>query len=315
MKKGYLLFLAGVLFWAGLIQPAYAEEAMPVDTSQQPAVTETTEQTTEALETSKQTAPYHMYYVSSKEAKAIDGYYFKCVGQNVYISNNANGPFTRTPLPWKFLSNGAYAIYLDNKSQTLYQYEYETNVSTSLKKLSVKGQKYNYFELSAYYDGNVYLSYGGEDDWRYTTYVYQMSTKQFKQCRKDCDIWVFQGKYAIAHSDYRTDVSPGKVTLYQFTKNGLKKIKVLTKYGYSCAIIKNKVYYSSYPKGHMGKLVLYRCNMKGEGKKKLATVSSKEGEVIIQKITPTYCIYFTQEGTYKYTYKTKKKKKYNFNEN
>ena len=61
----------------------------------------------------------------------------------------------------------------------------------------------------------------------------------------------------------------------------------------------------------MEKVILYRCNPDGSGRKKLGTFtrSGQSGEVMVSKITSKYCYVYKDQRAYKYTYKTKKLKK------
>lgn len=169
----------------------------------------------------------------------------------------------------------------------------------------------SFYDLNYMYGNNLYITRGSEEKWTYWTYIYNVVTKKYKLVASNCALSFSNGSYVVAGNEYRTDVSAFKTSLYKFTSTGLKKIKVLSKHGFSGAFIKGKLYYTSSPSNAMRKVTLYRCNPNGSGKKALGTFANKKkyGQVIMSKITSKYCIYTDYNGWYKYTYKTKKTKK------
>lgn len=244
-------------------------------------------------------------------------YYFKLVSGTVYMSQSKYGAYAKTPLDYNAYSNGSHSYYINASGKTLYQYTFKTKKSKKIKKI-LSNSKALFARVSAIYGKNIYLSCGGEEYWRYDTYVYNITKKKVTKKIKDCNIVITKGKYAVSEPAYRTDVSGSPIFLYQFTSSGLKKIKKLSNYGWANGFVGNKFYYTDYSVKSeyddfylMTKAELYRCNLNGTGKKKMATIQSKNSydQVIVQKVTSKYCVYWCNSGTYKYTYKTKKSKK------
>lgn len=241
-------------------------------------------------------------------------YYFYCSSANykVYMSTKRNSGYKLTKMPYNTFSNGKQAYYI--RDNALYKFTFSSKKETRIKKLTTKD--YPSWDIGTIYGGKIYITRGSFDEWNYSTYAYNISKKTFKKIKKDCKIICRSGKYVIAQNEYRSDVSPYKTTLYKITADGLKKIKVLTKSGFGANLIGKKWYYVSYPDMNeygysMKRAVLYKCNVDGTGKKKVAelTTDSEYDQIIIQEVTSEYCTYYSNDGIYKYTYATKKKEK------
>lgn len=254
---------------------------------------------------------------SSGEIVKHGKYYFKLVSGNVYMSQSKNGAYVKTPLDYNAYGNKSQSYYLNASGKILYQYNFQTRKSKKIKRI-LSNKKDLYAQIRAIHGKNIYISCGGEEYWRYDTYVYNISKKKVTKKIKDCNIVMVKGKYAISEPAYRTDVSGSPIFLYKFTSSGLKKIKKLSDYGWANGFVGNKFYYTNYPiKSEdydyylMTTAELYRCNLNGTGKKKIATLKTKNeyDQLIVQKVTSKYCVYWCSSGTYKYTYKTKKTKK------
>ncbi len=239
-------------------------------------------------------------------------YYFYCSSSDykVYMSNKRNSGYKVTKMPYQTFSNGKQAYYI--RDNALYRFIFSSKKETRLKKLSAKGSPSWY--ISLIYSGKIYITRGCFDEWSYSTYLYNISKKTFKKIKKDCSIICRSGKYVIAQNEYCSDVSPYKMTLYKLTANGMKKLKVLTKAGFGSKAIGKKWYYVSYPdidgqNYSMNRAVLYKCNLDGKKNVKVAelTADVEYDMVLVQEITSEYCIYYTNEGRYKYTYATGEK--------
>lgn len=243
-------------------------------------------------------------------------YYFYCDSENyqVYMSTKKNTGFKVTNMPYNTFSNGKQAYYIDIGDNALYQFTFSSKKEKRLKKLSSKG--YPAWDISTIYGGKIYITKGSFDEWSYHTYAYKISSGSFKRIKKNCCIINRSGKYVIAEKEYRSDVSPYTVTLYKITNDGLKKIKTLTKSGFGARKVGKKWYYVSYPDVtemgvSMNRAVIYKCNLDGTGKAKVAELTSevKYDQIIVQEITSKYCIYWSDSKIYKYTYDTQKRER------
>ncbi len=168
-----------------------------------------------------------------------------------------------------------------------------------------------YAHISAVHGKNIYLTCEFEEAFPYGTYVYNISKKKVIKKIKDCKITDIGGDYLVSS----TNAFGSELILYRFTPEGLEKVKKLCNFGISRGFSKNKLYYVNYPvKSQYGdfyedkRAEIYCCNKDGTGEKKLAVLENAEGKMV-QKITSSYCTYWDNRVTYKYTYKTKKIKK------
>lgn len=249
-------------------------------------------------------------YSDYKEPVKCGKYYFKS-GSNgiIMISDQKDGVYAETPLTYFSYTNGSYAYYV--RENALYRYRYADKKETWLKRLKTSDD--STFYVSSVYGGKVFITRGSFDKWKHWTYQYNTKTKKLKLAKSNCAILSRYGKYVVSQDEYRTDVSPFPATLYKITANGLSKIKTLTSYAHNGVFVKGKLYYTVYGKNKIHKATLYRCNPNGSGKKKIAVFTSKnkDNEVLISKITSTYCEVYKDSETYRYTYKNKKYKKIN----
>lgn len=231
--------------------------------------------------------------------------------KNVYAASDYKAESYNT------YSNGKYKVYIQDEK--LYQKTISTGkvkVLTKLGKLYDKNDDVS-VSISAYYGGNFYIYRGSFNNWNHKTYYYNLKSGKLKLASDKCSIEVAQGKYAIVTPDFRTDVSPASLYLYKLTKSGMKKVKLLTKHGFSSTIIGSKVYYVDNPNKvvsdwgtyyDMKKAVLYRTNFTGKAKTKIATFNTEGeyGEVIVSNITKNTCDVSMNSNNYTYIYKTKK---------
>lgn len=248
-------------------------------------------------------------------------YYLKYISGHIYVSQSKYGNYVKTPLQNGCHCNGKQAYYINRAGKVLYQYNLETKKSKRIKRI-ISAKKNYYASIGAVYDGKIYLTCDREDAHRYDTYIYSISKKKVIKKIKDCNITASKGKYAVSepYYDYYDEEESGMpIILYRFTSSGLKKVKQLSDYGEVYGFVKGKLYYTKEQKldwtcYHAYQVELYRCSANGNGKKKIATFTSKAGRICILEVTSTYCKYWEyfgsyNSGLYKYTYKTKKTKK------
>ena len=234
--------------------------------------------------------------------------------QKTLIAAKKAGPYKETPIDfYGAFANGKQAYYV--RENVLYRYTFSSGKEKKVKKLSASGdQKYH---VSAVYGSQVFLTKTSFDQWKYWTYSYNTKSGKLKMAVRNCAISSQNGKYVVAQNEYRSDVSPYRVTVYKITSSGLKKVKKLGENCHAEIYVKGKLYYAEYPDkyvrpdAYMEKVILYRCNPDGSGRKKLGTFtrSGQSGEVMVSKITSKYCYVYKDQRAYKYTYKTKKLKK------
>lgn len=241
-------------------------------------------------------------------------YYLKWSNSNVYISDQKDGVYELTPITYGACANANKAYYIDHTGKTLCEYSFAKRESKTLKTLCQASQDL-YLSVSGVCGNNVFVTCGGEETWRYDTYVYNTKKNKVIQTIEDCCIGCFNGNYAISSPAYHTDVSGSRLDLYKISNGGLKKVKKLCNYGFSYAKVGKKFYYTDYPDKYsnidgykMDRVVIYKCNANGSGRKRVATITGKGeyAQVIVQKFTNKYLEYWDGSGTYRYVYKTKK---------
>lgn len=252
------------------------------------------------------------------DTKAVkNGKYFIKIDESsrkTLIATRKSGPYKETPMNfYGAFANGKQAYYV--RENVLYKYVFSGGKESKVKKLPVSGDQG--YHISAVYGSQIFLTKSSFDQWKYWTYSYNTKSKKLKKAASDCAISSQNGKYVVAQNEYRSDVSPYRVTVYKITSSGLKKVKKLGENCHAEIYVNGKLYYTEYPDkyiqsgNYMKKVILYRCNPDGSGRKKLGTftTSSQYGEVMVTKVTAKYCHVYKGGQTYKYTYKTKKLKK------
>ncbi|MCD7746723.1 MAG: hypothetical protein LUI13_15835 [Lachnospiraceae bacterium] len=193
-------------------------------------------------------------------------------------------------------TNGKYIYYIS--SNTLYRYKLATGKTVKIKSLSSIICSYKYespsFYISLIYGNYIYITRGCFDEWKYTTYCYNVKTGKLKKTMNNCDIVLSSGKYCIGANEYKTEASPRKITLYKISSSGqLKKIKVLGKATCGQWLVNGKFYYTVYSNSNsMGTASLYCCNRNGKGCKKLVTLNSTSNYIFIYKMTANYFMYY-----------------------
>lgn len=236
-------------------------------------------------------------------------YYFKYSGKddNIYISKKKKSGYKKIPVEYGAFVNGKQAYYV--REGKLYKYVFSTGKEVKLKSLSQKN--YASWYISTVYGGKLYLTRSCFDEWNVSTYTYNTKTKKFKKVQKNCEIINRYGKYVVSQDEFRSDVSPYRITLWKLTSSGLKKIKKLTSRGFNTVFIDGKLYYTSYAEDLMKKVTLYRCNIDGTQKEKLAIFETEDeyGMVIIEAIRADRCTVGMPDGDYEYIYETKEMKK------
>lgn len=256
-------------------------------------------------------AEYRNVYENYRENDVKDGRYIlhkagTTAGSITWIKKG-NGLYEATPMPTsKVFGNGKQAIYL--KNGVLYKYVYASKKETALKKIC-SPTDHDYY-VSTIYKSKVFIGRSSFEDWKHTTYMYDMSKKnsKVKKVKSNCLIHDRYKNYVVTQKGFFTDISPYGIEVYRITSSGLKKLRTIAKRGTCPRYIGGKLYYAEYPVKGMKKCIIYRCKPDGTKKKKIKTITAK-GEyayVCVVNITSKYCEYSINSDYYKYTYATKK---------
>lgn len=240
--------------------------------------------------------------------------YFKYERGIMYMSHSKHGAYVATTMQYDACGNGKKAYYVNCKDGALYEYTYAKRSSKKLKTIYSTKKELS-ASVIAVYGSNVYVEVGGMETFRCDTYIYNTKSKKITKKIKSCGITCVNGQYAVSEPSFRTDVSGSRQDLFKFTKNGLKKVKVLSKYGWCARKVGKYFYYIEYPEKYsnldayrMDKGVVYRCKANGSGKKKIVSISAKEenSQIIVGTVTGKYLEYYMDGKNYRYTFKTKK---------
>lgn len=235
-------------------------------------------------------------------------YYFKYdpYAGKILMSTKKDSGFRRTPISFDACSNGNQAYYTRNK--VLYKYVYSTRKESKIKKLPASGDQG--YSISTIYGSQIFLKKSSFDQWTEWTYCYNTKTGKLKMVMSKCSISDRCGKYVVGKNEFRSDVSPYKLTLYKITSSGLKKVKTLSARGFGECFVDGKLYYTHYTDIKMKNAVLYRCKANGSGKKKIAEFksSSEYSMVTVFNITSKKCSVYKDGKSYEYTFATKKLK-------
>lgn len=234
-------------------------------------------------------------------------YYFKSNEGIVYISTKKNSGYKKTSIPApdsSCLTNGKQTYYI--KNNTIYRYIYSSGKTVKMKSLKslIRSNEALFCSIARLYKGKLYIV---THNFINITYSYDIKSKKLRLVKKNCDIEYGIGNYFLCQKEYLTTVMPCTKTIYKLTSSGFKRVKKLgSNCGEQVFIIRGKLYYTVYPKGYdCRKVVLYRCNVDGTGKKKLATMkvskSYTQMPIWVAKVTPKYCIYAfgTEKGIVK----------------
>ncbi|MBR2188626.1 MAG: hypothetical protein IJ860_04370 [Eubacterium sp.] len=236
-----------------------------------------------------------------------NGTWFRNDPDSLYCAKSQSGPWKAVGETWTAWSNGSYVLNISS-SGYLVRYNCKTGGVKKLKKLPgfTRTEEGDGWGISAVYGKRVYLTRSSFSKWRQWTYLYKLNTKSFKRVKNDCMISCQKGKYFVAEKEYRSDVSPVRLDLYQSTASGLKHIKKLAAHGHSESIVGKKIYYTASPDQYMSEITIYRCNLDGTGRKKLGTVSSAGfSQVLAHSFTSKYCTVYMDGKSYRFTYSTK----------
>ena len=233
-------------------------------------------------------------------------YYFKYNynDQSVSMSTKKNSGYEKTPMSYNCFANQKQAYYI--KRNVLYKYEFASRKETKLKKIKTTGDEYYY--ISMIYGKQIYVTMDSFDQWKFNTYLYNVSTGKWKKVQEDCAIRVRRGNNVLADKDYQTDVSAHPLKLFKISGNGLKKVKTLSQYALGYNVINGTIYYTVYTDSSMKTGSLYRCKIDGTKAKKIFNFSTEEqyGQVYILNITAKNCSFMKDGKEYVYTYATKK---------
>lgn len=257
-------------------------------------------------------------------------YYLKAIGGRVYISTHKGSGYKITPIPYRegIFSNGKQIYYVEydhssNSSNILYKYLLDSRKRMRIKILYRHPELGDeFYGISMIRGSMIYLS-------QYPTpcvvNTYMYNTKNNKLSKMKANFGLSlpsgnSGSYSYSNYVLATDRSLSEpnsfpITLYKIDRSGnLQKVRKLSEYGLDAQFIGNKLYYTDIQGRNLGRtghsVSIYRCNVNGSKKKKIATFKINKGFPVITIFTEKSCIISDcWGGNYKYTYATKRLRK------
>ncbi len=173
---------------------------------------------------------------------------------------------------------------------------------------------YQYLNIVTIYNNNVYVALyvdGGKS----TLYSVNIKSKKKRKVVQNCYAFAAKGKYLYGNPYKVSDTGAYPVQVWKISGNSIKKGKKIGKYIFGTTVVKNKLYYASYPNSKQKKMTVYRCNLDGTHRKELFTIKGKGKycQVLLSKVTKK-TITATVSGTgkakqYEYNIKTRKLKR------
>lgn len=163
-------------------------------------------------------------------------------------------------------------------------------------------------------NNNAYVVYYS-DLGKSTLYSVNIKNKKKQKVVGKCYAFAVKGKYIYGNPYKVSDTGAYPVRIWKIANNSVKQVKTIGKHIFGTTIVKNKVYYASYPNNKQKKMTVYHCNLDGTHRKKLFTLKTKEkyGQVLLSTVTQK-TIKATVSGSspvkwYEYNIKTGKLKK------
>ncbi len=171
-----------------------------------------------------------------------------------------------------------------------------------------------YIEIVHACGNKIYVNLSDEMDGKCVLYSVDIKSKKKTIAVKNCYIQAASGKYLYGNTSKVYDTGAYTVNIWKIKGNSVKKIKSLGKHIFGTTVVKNKVYYASYPNSKQNHMTVYRCNLDGSKRKKLFDLKGKGQfcQVLISEVnekTITAYVSGDQPGQYEYTIKTGKLKK------
>ena len=242
-----------------------------------------------------------------KTVDKVGGTWFKEDNGKLYYSKDGSSYRLAAEGYHIYFTNGSLVFYADSTNYKLYRFSCRTGKTKALKSLPNKARNIenDSYHVSAIYGGQVYLTRGSFDAWHYWTYQYNMKTGKLRMALKTGMITGRSSKYVVVEHDYRSDVSPVRISLYRLTSTGMKKIVRLANKAHSAVFLKGHVYYGAYSGDRMTKVTICRRKQDGSSLKKLGTIRSSS-MIIPYRFTTKYCLVNISGSNYRFSYKTKK---------
>lgn len=249
---------------------------------------------------------YKEMTLSNESSTKIGKYYFKYENYKIAMSNRKNGGYTATSIEYGAFANATQAIYL--RDNVVYKYIFSKKKESKLVTLEeLDDPDMDMYSIGTVYGKYVYINEDSYSKGAVITYAYDMNSKKIKKVISNGSIDEGHGKYLIVQNEWSIDVSPISKSIYKITNKGIKKVKTLSDFCGAASFVGDKIYYVCYPSGtEMRKAIMYKCDLDGSNKKKVASFSADSGNIIVSDIGAKECTVYKDWTGYKYTYATKK---------
>lgn len=165
-----------------------------------------------------------------------------------------------------------------------------------------------YLKIVNGYKNKIYINHIDELNGKSILYSVNVTTKKKTKEVSNCCITTSKGKFMYGDKSKATDSGAYPLYIWKITGNSIKKLKTMGKYTFGTTVVKNKVYYASYPDSSQKKMTVYCCNLDGSNSKKLFTFKGKGSycQVLISDVNEkTITVYVSGENPAEYVYTIK----------
>ncbi|MCI8560633.1 MAG: hypothetical protein HFH03_05880 [Dorea sp.] len=247
--------------------------------------------------------------------KKIGGTYFWKKNGKIYASKSKKGAgkVIAEPGGWgNIVTNGSVVYYSQLSPNAAYGYVYSVKTSGKDRKRIAKVK--DLYQIAAYYNGNLYISYGliGPD---MSTYRLNVKTKKGKKIGKELVVYDQYKQYLLLHhATYMSREGGIRNNAYIYNCKTGKSVKISNKVVSGLNFSSGKVYYAE--KINAKSVRIKSCSLTGKNKKTLVKKLSAN-RYNIGKITSKYVYYWAdskgKQQYYRYDIKKKKAKKISLN--
>ena len=225
----------------------------------------------------------------------------------------------KKPAGWTSSGNQWYKgskIYYIIKN-TLYVSQFESYGTGDRSKVaSWKLKDGQFLKIVHAYGNKIYVNRKDEMSGKCVLYSVDIKSKKKITASNHCSVEAACGKYLYGETSMVFDTGAYPVNIWKINGSSVKKVKTIGKYIFGTTVVKNKVYYASYPNKKQNDMTVYRCNLNGSHRKKLFRLKGKGKfcQVLISEVNEKKIIAYVRGNTtkrYEYTIKTGKLKKLN----
>lgn len=181
---------------------------------------------------------------------------------------------------------GSMSLYISENSLMTTPFQpHSMGIRNKLASWKMDSSADNLKLLSAYKNTAYVVFY--REAGKATLYSVNIKRKKKRIAARNCYAFATKGTYIYGNPFDVTDTGAYPVYIWKINGNSVKKIKKIGKHIFGTVIVKNKVYYGSYPSNSQKKMTVYRCDLDGAHPQKLFTVKAKGkyGQALLGEVT------------------------------